>query len=443
MRKRKILAYELQRLAPPMPGAFEQKALQTLNKLSYIEEEPVVKKLSVGLVFAIVIMLVAVTALAVALLSAREIVEEYGVPIAQQSEGEAYSAEETNILLELARENGIEFSENGMRNINRFLSRGEGYYKQELLMELAKAEFGSDPASWTLEEQKWFDDVCVATGIFDQPQKALPGENEITQEQAVRIAEDYIHAQYGSSINLNDAKVYNVGIQYIDGNEDGAYPGCYWTILYRPLSVETTGYDIYINSQGEVWNTSVRPGITGVQGASAAEIGRKFTEVTSEMEYNWSQPELQAYREAMVQSSTPNSWIVLCMQRTFYPDISPVAMSREEAGMLAVKALKLNLDGQAFADALWGGVYIGDDPNPVWKVCLGIEKSECDCDYIHPSYIPHNDVYYIEVDSITGEIKNIYEYEPSPTRLCSPIVLQKVLDEINRTWIEEIPPSVG
>jgi len=66
MRQRYISAHELQRLAPPMSGAFEERALLTLKKLPYIEEGKVVKKkLSVGLVFAIVLILVALTALAV------------------------------------------------------------------------------------------------------------------------------------------------------------------------------------------------------------------------------------------------------------------------------------------------------------------------------------------------------------------------------------------
>ena len=49
--------------------------------------EPVVKKrLSIGLVLAIILMMITVTALAVALLSPKEIVEQVAVPMAQEND---------------------------------------------------------------------------------------------------------------------------------------------------------------------------------------------------------------------------------------------------------------------------------------------------------------------------------------------------------------------
>lgn len=160
------------------PDSFSRGISAHLRALQRKEEAIVKKKLSVGLIIAIMLMLAAVTALAVALLTSREIVEEHGLPIASQSEGDVYSAEETNFLLDLAKENGIVLSETGMASIRAFLELGKGYYKEEMLMELAKAEFGQDTAYWSPEENKWFSDVCAAIGFTDQPHSALPGDNE-------------------------------------------------------------------------------------------------------------------------------------------------------------------------------------------------------------------------------------------------------------------------
>lgn len=136
------------------------------------------RKLSAGLVVVIALLLATVTAVAVALLSMREIVEEQAVPIANQYEGDSYTVEDTNLLLQLAEENGIELSDHARNAIGKYMDAGEGYPKEEMLMALAKAEFGDDPGIWTLEQQNWFDDVCVAIGYIQEKEKALPENAE-------------------------------------------------------------------------------------------------------------------------------------------------------------------------------------------------------------------------------------------------------------------------
>ncbi|MBQ7850468.1 MAG: hypothetical protein IJ343_12140, partial [Clostridia bacterium] len=74
-------------------------------------ERQVKKKLSAGLVICIVLMLLSLTAIAAALLSGREIVEQQAVPAAQENDGEVrrnemYSHEELLEVLRIAGENG-------------------------------------------------------------------------------------------------------------------------------------------------------------------------------------------------------------------------------------------------------------------------------------------------------------------------------------------------
>ncbi|MCL2867095.1 MAG: hypothetical protein FWF47_04960 [Clostridia bacterium] len=396
-------------------------------------EIKVKKKLSFGLVLIIALVLAMATALAVALLTPRDIVQEHAIPIANQSEGDAYSAEETSLLLTLATENGITFSENGMRNINSLLSRGEGYYKQELLMELAKAEFGEDPVLWTLEEKKWFDDACVATGIFLQPQLGLPGEGDISQQRAIQIAQDYIHAAYDPAINLNDPAVYKTGDYFINGNEDGAYPGYYWRVFYEPLTLEATGYSIFIGSQGEVWLAEISPGV-GEDVLYAFQIVGRFQSLYGYKFSLWSQAELRALQQAVTTVKPTydgNDKGVLGVMQMAYPDISANAMPPLEAVALAQKAVP---DAEPYDDYIWnndGVVYLGDEPNPVWKVHL----SSFDQD--GSRYNP----YLVEVDSITGDIKSIRrryygEDYQSDEGWASPIVLQRIIDAVNETWVD-------
>ena len=71
------------------------------------------KKFSFSLVLVLVLLLLAVTAVAEVLLSMRQIVDEHAVPMANEYSGESYTIEDTNLLLQLAKENGIVFSEEG------------------------------------------------------------------------------------------------------------------------------------------------------------------------------------------------------------------------------------------------------------------------------------------------------------------------------------------
>jgi len=414
------------------PDSFSRGISAHLWELQRKEETIVKKKLSIGLVFILAIVLIALTALAVALLTPRQIIEEHGIPIANQSEGDAYSAEETNLLLELARENGVELSEYGMRNIERFLNRGEGYYKQELLLELAKAEFGPDPVSWTPEEKKWFDDVCVATGIFTEPQLRLPGEKDISQAQAKKIAQDYIHAQYDPAVNLDDPAIYKTGNYFINGNENGAYPGYYWMVFYEPLTLDAAYYTIYIGSEGEVWLAEVTPGAG--KDAYAFQILSRFQSVYGWKFSLWSQSELRSFQQAAVLAKPTHDEHdkgVLGIRQMAYPDISPDAISPQEAITLAAKAVP---DADPFDDYLWandGVVYLGDDPNPVWKVHLS--SSDQDGSRYNP--------YLVEVDSVTGEIKSVSrqyhgaDYQSDWIWL-SHIILQSIIEEINETWVD-------
>jgi hypothetical protein len=50
--------------------------------------------------------------------------------------------------------------------------------------------------------------------------------------------------------------------------------------------------------------------------------------------------------------------------------------------------------------------------------------------------------YYVEVDSITGEVKNIYKRDNHYDHWYCDIVLQKVIEEVDATWVDNTP-SVG
>ena len=92
----------------------------------------------------------------------------------------AFSNEELQHIVALAEENGITLSD----NIFRALENGEGYWEEEVIMSLAKAQFGPQPGQWTIEQQYWFGEMDVAIGFVDVNHNCLPGEGDLTYEEA-------------------------------------------------------------------------------------------------------------------------------------------------------------------------------------------------------------------------------------------------------------------
>lgn len=361
-----------------LPGvqdiAFEQRVLRRAHAPVTHRNVP---KRRIALILAALAVLLSATALAAALLGAREIVENYALPMSDVTEGDTYTAAQTAALVALAEENGIRLSESASVRIDQLLSAGEGEYKEELLMTIAKAEFGEQPAAWTLEQQNWFDDVCVAIGFIPQKEKAMPDKGEDAFAWAAAVAAEHIRTFYGETADLTDPAVYApVGVQYISGEDE--FPGMVYSVTFQPLAgteaaLNAREYWVYLNDAGEVLGQEQR-----------YFLADAYRNAYGDTYADWPQSALRAFRDALLaqELNVDNMQVILCMQRTDYPDIAADALSRSAACDIAAAYVG------ASADACTDSVYIGHEPNPVWKVALRVGEED----------------YTVEVDSVTGEI---------------------------------------
>lgn len=99
-----------------------------------------------------------------------------------------FSNEELASIVALAEENGIKLS----NSILRSLEKSEGYWEEEVIMSLAKAQFGPYPGQWTLEEQYWFEETVVSIGFKDYNQCRIPTEDDLFYEEAYAKAKAHI-----------------------------------------------------------------------------------------------------------------------------------------------------------------------------------------------------------------------------------------------------------
>lgn len=347
------------------------------------------RKLPAGIAMAMMVMMITVGSVAAVLLSGREIVDEHAIPLAQLVEGESYTVEQTKELIALAQQNGIELSENAKNSIDKFLAQGEGYYKEEMIMAIAKAEFGENPSVWTLEQQKWFGDACVAIGFVDENDAGMPEGGEAAKEPIIAKAIAYVRQYYEADAPLEDPEKYLIGVQYINGDVDGDYAGWYWTVGFDPLYAEGNQYGLTLDLEGNVMNIRVWRGAG--MGHTTTEILNGFERVYGSDIHAWTQEQMRAYQAALWLSDEESRSIGTEMiLRSTYPDVPEEAISREEAIRLALASMGVEEEN------VMSVRYLGAAPNPVWKVVFFDSRTSEDA--------PRGWRCYVEVNSVTGAI---------------------------------------
>ena len=217
-------------------------------------EIKVKKKLSAGLILAIVILLIAVTALAVALLSPKEVVEQVAVPMAQKNDRDwrvetDFTPDELAAFIRECNENGIDLDENDA--IMKAFRNGQGYNEQEAIMAVCRTAFGGTYGEWTIAEQHWFQDVMVAIGWAEQNYVALPGPDDLTEEEARARLIAAIREKFGADLPLEDKTQYETSLSYSNETELVEV----WTLICHPRTERAeVFYTASLDKDGNVIN---------------------------------------------------------------------------------------------------------------------------------------------------------------------------------------------
>ncbi|MBR0393414.1 MAG: hypothetical protein IJK38_13935 [Oscillospiraceae bacterium] len=203
------------------------------------------KKISMAAILVAALMLITVTALAVALLSGKQAVKEVLVPIATQSEEEVWTHDELDMISRQLADQGFTVTD----DIRQKLSATDPLYKEQLLRLFMKMDYGEIPASWPLEEQAWYDELLVKYCLKEERTRFVPEEGEISEEQALSIARNYILETWQTDVS-EDGR-FELYIQYML-TEDPAGNRCKrWDITYDQAD-HSRYYAISITPTGEI-----------------------------------------------------------------------------------------------------------------------------------------------------------------------------------------------
>ena len=219
------------------------------------------RKMTVGLVLAIVLILTVATAMAVtvALLTAQEVVEDVAVPMAQGNDRDwrvttDFSPEELAAFIRACSENGIDLDEN--HQIMEAIRNGEGYDEEEAIMAVCRVAFGGNYGSWTIAQRHWFSEMMVEIGFANEVTEELPGPDDLPEEEARAILIAALKSEYGEDIGIEDRERYEVMLVFTtDPDEENAF----WQISCYERGEPATRYFANMDRQGNVLRTVAVP----------------------------------------------------------------------------------------------------------------------------------------------------------------------------------------
>lgn len=290
-------------LAPLEPTA-AQKA-RMAEKIAGGQEMKHKTRLSLGLVLAIVLTLLAVGAAAAALLSAQEVIEKNAVPLAMENDTaqrktESYTHDQLVSLIRTANENGITLDES--TGIMLALKKGEGYWEDEAIMEICREAFGGVFYEWTYDQQYWFLNLMGELNGYESD-LPYPGPEDLTVEQARSAADRQLLAAYPGEAGEITA-VYRRQETFTT-EEDGQGV---WVFTYQPNDLEHTKFMVSVSRDGTA-EIDAYPqdwahfAVNQLEGA----VNDAFRAVTG-TKSSWDQAAWHAFSEKLPYADRENGW---------------------------------------------------------------------------------------------------------------------------------------
>ena len=338
-------------------------AARVLHTAAQKGEPTVKKKLSAGLVVCIVLMLLSLTALAAALLTGMEIIEQQAIPVARQNDAplrvnDVYSHEELVALLRVAEENGITVEDDHIREA---LLRGEGYYEEETIMAICRAAFGGLYYEWDVEERHWYGEMMVEIGFRDENFNRLPGEGEIAPAEARALAVTLLQAEFPEAA-IDDPARYRVVEDFDEGG---------WYFTYHPRNLTDAAYHIHFSHDRAVVETSCTPQSWETYSETQLMEGINTTYgYRTHTQHHWGLAGWHAFGQLLPGATRTTAWGAEYdgYLATTYLLPGEGDIPSEEACSIALA--DAGVDGFISADALLLG---RDDGNTrIWKVTLRI-----------------------------------------------------------------------
>lgn len=218
------------------------------------------RKLTVGLVLALVLTLLTVTAVAAALLNQH--IEKAMDIAANKGEFTEWALDDKIALINAMTEAGIPLPPERLSAISDAGSSDEEKERAatELLVEIygseehishftiASHDWG-DPFQWTFEQQEWFWETLREKGLYTGKIKyLLPGENDLTREQVVLIAKKAVQDAYHLPEEIVQGYDADVTFFTIEGTDIAPR----WRVCLGYTNAQAAEHTVLLTRDGQV-----------------------------------------------------------------------------------------------------------------------------------------------------------------------------------------------
>lgn len=414
-------------MLPDMPQDFAREMTQYVRALPYrTQKAPARRKLSVGLVFVLVLMLLCVGAVAAVLLRGKAFVNDVMAPLASNTENSYFTEAEIDYILSVAAQNDITLPDSLLEELSKW---DDGYDKEELMRAFAKTELGFYPGSWSIEDQAWYGQLLIACKVIDYTASVLPGDGELTQDQALQIVYAELE-KLGADLNaLQDAALYRRSMTYQEVFESEYRKGRMWSVSYDALDPYHDSYSMQLWSDGRIDSAIIsQKGFyeeNALVNAMPSEVQRFYTEVFGDMEA-WSEETWLHFQDDLRAAAQPYG--VTAVNESFRAILRQTyAVPNENEVMPRETALTLAREKTGAQDAV--AVYLLNGDTAYWKVTV---TQDTGVRYMRKC---------VEINAMTGEMSEVMQIT-SDDPWCRPYVLEKNLPiEIHTELIAQPLPT--
>ena len=331
-------------------------------------------KLSLALVLAIILALLTVGgALAAALLSAQQVVEQTALPLAKENDTDTltidtYTPQQVEQLIRAANENGITLDET--TGIMQALRSGEGYWEDEAVMEICRAAFGGLFPEWTIEEKHWYNEITRQMNGFPQEEGdpyPLPGENDMSTAEARETAAKLLMEKYPEAKDVPNPALYRRIEWFSPEYDENDRPGePFYSFEFKPNDLEHPSFYISLDRRGNYIGDDMIPALTESPYTAqslewaVSDVYRARTGTQS----SWSQEAWHAFREHLENADRTDGWSVRydAFMASAYPLPDETDMTFDQALEIAKQDAGCQETGEV------NRVLLEDGEKHVWKI---------------------------------------------------------------------------
>lgn len=137
----------------------------------------------------------------------RNLIEKSILPVMKRSSDSFLDEAEWEEIAAIMEKSG--------RSIPESVASAPSHSKDGTLRALISSELGGTLGEWRVEEQAWYAGMLVSIGLTDNSELRIPQEGEITQEQAVQLAADYLRQALDSDTCFEDQEKFLCTAQYV------------------------------------------------------------------------------------------------------------------------------------------------------------------------------------------------------------------------------------